>query len=153
MYIKELGMGQDEIDRERISNAYRDSIIASVEYDESKEPDAPSLREAHQERGRQLDENESNLKEQYTEGGCEEQNGMSADMFRHQTISVYTHEQLLAQEQDVQYAQAYWGENKNVAEERGVAEVSDQYWSFQSATEESKDNVVGENENSNQCSL
>lgn len=130
-------MEQEEIDRERISSAHRDSIIASVEHDEQSASvgNDRNLREAYQERGRQLDENEASLKEQYGASGCEEQTGMSADAFRHQTISDYTHEKMAAQEQDAQNAQSYWGENQGVTAEGNSQEASDQYWNSQCSAE------------------
>ena len=130
-------MPQEEIDRERISGAYRDSIIASVEHDEQSASVGSdrNLREAYQERGKQLDENEASLKEQYGASGCEEQTGMSADAFRHQTISDYTHHQLTTQEQDAQSAQSYWNENQGAVAEGNAQEASDQYWNSQSSAE------------------
>lgn len=144
---RELDMDQQEIDRGRVAEDYRNSIIASVEHDENSihVPDDRHLREQYQERGQQLDENEACLKEQYVESGCEEQTGMTADAFRHQAISDYTDEKMAAQEQEAHGAQSYWGESQNAEAEGGVTtEASDQYWNSPGAVEGDNGNTVVE---------
>lgn len=144
-------MEQQEIDRERIAGDYRNSIIASVEHDEAsaKVPDDQNLREAYQEEGRRLDENESGLKEQYEENGCEEQTGLSADGYRHQVISDYTAERFATQDQEAQEAQAYWSnEQGNV-----VAEDLNSNLAAIGADQDVATNVNADNSVSNENSL
>ena len=135
-------MEQQEIDRERIAGDYRNSIIASVEHDESKVPEARNLREQHQEYGKKLDEDEASLKAQYGECGCAEQTGLDADGYRHQVISDYTQEQLAAQGRDANAAESYWDEsNQEAVGDGNVQDASDQYWNSQGAV--GNDNGVG----------
>lgn len=144
-------MEQQEIDRERIAGDYRNSIIASVEYDESKVPEARDLREQHQEYGKKLDEDEASLKEQYGELGCAEQTGLDADGYRHQVISDYTHEQMAAQGRDANAAESYWDESNQEAVSDGNAQdASDQYWNSQGAVENGNEgNLVAEDVSAN----
>ena len=129
-------MEQQEIDRERIAGDYRDSIIASVEHDESKAPEARDLREQYQEYGRKLDEDEASMKEQYGACGCAEQTGLDADGYRHQVISDYTHEQMAEQVRDANAAESYWDEgNQETASDVNAQDASDQYWNSQGAVE------------------
>ena len=129
-------MEQQEVDRERIAGDYRNSIIASIEHDEMAAPQAGALREQHEECGQRLDENEASLKEQYDACGCEEQTGLSADGYRHQVVSDYTHEQLAAQDRDANAAESYWDESNREAVSNGnVQDASDQYWNSQGAVE------------------
>ena len=146
-------MDQQEIERGRIAEDYRNSIIANVEHDEESlcVPNDPHLREQYQERGRQLDENEACLKDQYAENGCEEQTGLSADGFRHQAISDYTNEQMSSQEQDAQVAQSYWGESQVTGVAGDAQDVQADYWNSQSANENS--NAVVEDGNSEQAAM
>ena len=140
-------MDQQEIDRGHIAEDYRNSIIASVKHDENSMHVSADrhLCEQYHERGRQLDENEACLKEQYVESGCEEQTGMTADAFRHQAISDYTRDQVTAQELDANDAQSYWGKSQSIEAEGGVSVASsDQYWNSADAVESDKCNVVVE---------
>lgn len=146
-------MDQQEIERGRIAEDYRNSIIANVEHDEESlcVPNDPHLREQYQERGRQLDENEACLKDQYAENGCEEQTGLSADGFRHQAISDYTNEQMSSQEQDAQDAQSYWGESQVAGAAGDAQDVQADYWNSQNANENG--NTVAENGDSEQADI
>ena len=150
---REVDMDQQEIERGRIAEDYRNSIIANVEHDEEslRVSDDPHLREQYQERGRQLDENEACLKDQYAENGCEEQTGLSADGFRHQAISDYTNEQMSSQEQDAQVAQSYWGESQVAGADGDAQDVQADYWNSQSVNENS--NAVVEDGNSEQAAM
>jgi len=147
-------MEQSEIDRERVAGAYRDSIIASVEHDNDSihVPNTRFGAEAYQEEGRRLDGEEASFKEQYTQSGCEEQTGLSADAFRHQTIEDYTHEQMASQEQDAASAQSYWNANNGAVAGENTQEVNNQNWDSQSLSENGNSGIVIEDGASHQAS-
>ena len=82
------------VDRGRIVDDYKHSIIQSVEHDEMQHGDTAIEREQYNERSHQLDENETVAKEQYDNNHCEEVTGLSSDGYRHQVIEDYTHDKM-----------------------------------------------------------
>ena len=124
------------VDRERIVNDYKHSIIQNVEHDENhpgtwsenEARDSQSLREQYAERGKQLDENEVACKEQYDNNHCEEVTGQTSDDYRHQVIEDYTHEQTAGKQVETQDVD-YWDSSSKDA----------------SASNDSQNTVQGEN--------
>ena len=77
----------ESVNRGRLIDDYKHSIIQSVEHDEMEHGDTAVEREQYNERSQQLDENEAVLKEQYDEKHCEEVTGLDSNGYRHQVIS------------------------------------------------------------------
>ena len=147
------------VDRGRIVDDYKHSIIQSVEHDEnhpgtwseSEARDSQALREQYAERGKQLDENEAVAKEQYDNNHCEEVTGQTSDDYRHQVIEDYTHEQMAGNTAAENQGADYWDSSSkdasasNDAQNVAQSENAD-YWD--SANNSSSNEQSNENENS-----
>lgn len=118
----------DNVEKGRIAEGYRHSIIQSVEHDENHPGtwsddharDSRALREQYEERGRQLDANESAMKAEYDTNHCEEVTGLSSADYRHQVVEDYTHEQAAGKGAAVSRGGDYWDETGK-AEHTSVA--------------------------------
>ena len=147
-----MGEGQnDNIDRERIVDDYKHSIIQSVEHDEMKHGESEAMREQYDERTRQLDENESVCKEQYDNNHCEEVTGLSSDGYRHQVIEDYTHEQMAGNTAAESQGADYWDSSSKDASasnesQNAVQSENADYWD--NANNSSPNEQNNENENS-----
>jgi len=151
-------MGQNEsenVDRGRIIDDYKHSIIQSVEHDENhpgtwsseEAKNSQALREQYNERSHQLDENEATAKEQYDSNHCEEVTGLSSDGYRHQVIEDYTHEQMAGNQAETNQGNDYWNDSaKDASAENQNTVQSEQadYWANSSAMSEN----ANEHENS-----
>ena len=138
----------EDVNRGRIVDDYKHSIIQSVEHDEMKHDDTEVEREQYNERSHQLDENEATAKEQYDNNHCEEVTGLSSDGYRHQVIEDYTHEQMAGNQAEANQGNDYWNDSaKDASAENQNTVQSEQadYWaSNNSATSEN----ANEQENS-----
>lgn len=146
----------DNVDRERIVDDYKHSIIQSVEHDNhgpstwtcEEARNSQTLCEQYSERGRQLDENESVCKEQYDNNHCEEVTGLSSDGYRHQVIEDYTHDHMAEKSAGASQSGDYWDDSsKEASSESNNAEQNEQvdYWAGNSASIENskeKDNSL-----------
>ena len=136
------------VDRGRIVDDYKHSIIQSVEHDEMQHGDTAIEREKYNERSHQLDENETVAKEQYDNNHCEEVTGLSSDGYRHQAIEVYTHDQMAEKSAGASQSGDYWDDSsKEASSESNNAEQNEQldYWAGNSASAENskeKDNSL-----------
>ena len=129
----------NNVDRGRIVDDYKHSIIQSVEHDEMQHGDSPAMREQYNERTRQLDENESVCKEQYDNNHCEEVTGLSSDGYRHQVIEDYTHDQMAEKSAGETQSVDYWNDSsKETSSASNNAEQNEQadYWAGNSASAE-----------------
>ena len=151
----------DNVDRGRIVDDYKHSIIQSVEHDEnhpgtwSSEEARGSevLREQYDERSHQLDENETAAKEQYDNNHCEEETGLSSDGYRQHVIEDYTHEQMSSNAADESQKGDYWSDfsiEASADNQDAVQSENFDYWANDSAAN-STDNQAG-NELSNEVS-
>ena len=147
-------MEQDgNVNRERIVDDYKHSIIQSVEHDEMQHGDTAAEREQYSERTHQLDENEAVAKEQYDNNHCEEVTGLSSDGYRHQVIEDYTHEQMADKSAAENQGGNYWDdaakEDGVTAESQNVAQSEQaDYWSGNDVGNASSNENMNENENS-----
>ena len=129
----------DNVDRGRIVEDHKHSIIQSVEHDEMQHGDNSEMREQYDERTRQLDENESVCKEQYDNNHCEEITGLSSDGYRHQVIDDYTHDKMAETSAGVTQSADYWNDSSNAATSASTnAEQNEQvdYWASNSTSNE-----------------
>ena len=136
----------ENVDRGRIVDDYKHSIIQSVEHDEMKHGDTAVEREQYNERSQQLDENEATAKEQYDNNHCEEVTGLSSDGYRHQVIEDYTHEQMAGNDIAERQGADYWNDSsKDACSDNQMAARGDQadYWAGNSADS----SAVNEHEN------
>ena len=127
------------VDRGRIVDDYKHSIIQSVEHDEMQHGDTAIEREQYNERSHQLDENETVAKEQYDNNHCEEVTGLSSDGYRHQVIEDYTHDKMAETSAGETQSADYWNDSSNETTSASTnAEQSEQvdYWADNSASNE-----------------
>ena len=138
----------ENVDRGRIVEDYKHTIIQSVEHDEMKRGDTAVEREQYNERSHQLDENEATAKEQYDNNHCEEVTGLSSDGYRHQVIEDYTHEQMAGNQAETNQDNDYWNDSAKDAsaenQNMGQSEQVDYWAANNSATSEN----ANEQENS-----
>ena len=139
------------VDRGRIVDDYKHSIIQSVEHDEMQHGDTAIEREQYNERSHQLDENEAVAKEQYDNNHCEEVTGLSSDGYRHQVIEDYTHEQMAGNTAAENQGADYWDSSSNDASvsndsQNTVQSENADYWD--NANNSSSNEQSNENENS-----
>lgn len=147
------------VDRGRIVDDYKHSIIQSVEHDEnhpgtwseSEARDSQVLREQYAEQGKQLDENEAVAKEQYDNNHCEEVTGRTSDDYRHQVIEDYTHEQMADKQAETQGAD-YWDSSSKDAcasndSQNMVQSENADYW------DKANNSLSNEQSNENENSL
>ena len=154
-------MGQTEsenVDRGRIVDDYKHSIIQSVEHDEMKHGDTAVEREQYNERSQQLDENEATAKEQYDNNHCEEVTGLSSDDYRHQVIEDYTHEQMAGNQSEVNQSSDYWdasakdgGESTTADNQNSVQNEQVDYWATGNTNEGSTSEIENGNEKTNEA--
>ena len=153
---KEIGVEENQnesVNRGRLIDDYKHSIIQSVEHDEMKHGDTAVELERYNERSRQLDENEATAKEQYDSNHCEEITGLSSDGYRHQVIEEYTHEQMECNAEAERLNGDYWGNAaKDESGNSQSAEQGDQadYWANNTAINENDYEQGKENELSNE---
>ena len=151
----------ENVDRGRIVDDYKNAIVQSVEHDENnpgtwsneEARNSQTLREQYNERSHQLDENEVTAKEQYDNNHCEEVTGLSSDGYRHQVIEDYTHEQKAGNQAETNQSNDYWNDStKDVSAENQSTIQSEQadYWANSSVTNENANEQ--ENSLSNQAS-
>ena len=146
------------VDRGRIVDDYKHSIIQGIEHDEnhpgtwseSEASDSQALREQYAERGKQLDENEAVAKEQYDNNHCEEITGQTSDDYRHQVIEDYTHEQTADAQAENQDSD-YWDssskdESASNESQNAIQSENADYWD--NANNTSSNEQSNENENS-----
>ena len=155
-------MGQTEsenVDRGRVVDDYRHSIVQSVEHDEMKHGDTAVEREQYNERSHQLDENESTAKEQYDNNHCEEVTGLSSDGYRHQVIEDYTHEQMDGNQAEANQSGDYWdasakdcGEGATAGKQDSAQNEQADYWATGNANEGATSEIENGNEKSNEAS-
>ena len=127
------------VDRWRIVDDYKHSIIQSVEHDEMQHGDTAIERELYNERSHQLDENETVAKEQYDNNHCEEVTGLSSDGYRHQVIEDYTHDKMAETSAGETQSADYWNDSSNETTSASTnTEQSEQvdYWADNSASNE-----------------
>ena len=127
------------VDRGRIVDDYKHSIIQSVEHDEMQHGDTAIEREQYNERSHQLDENETVAKEQYDNNHCEEVTGLSSDGYRHQVIEDYTHDKMAETSAGETQSADYWNDSSNETTSASInTEQSEQvdYWADNSASNE-----------------
>lgn len=127
------------VDRGRIVDDYKHSIIQSVEHDEMQHGDTAIEREQYNERSHQLDENETVAKEQYDNNHCEEVTGLSSDGYRHQVIEDYTHDKMAETSAGETQSADYWNDSSNETTSASTnTEQSEQvdYWADNSASNE-----------------
>ena len=140
---KEIGVEDNQnesVDRGRIVEDYKHSIIQSIEHDENhpgtwsseEARNSQALREQYSERGHQVDENEAVAKGQYESNHCENVTGLSSNNYRDKVIEDYTHEQMEGNPAMEIQGDDYWSEsikNENGAENKdiGQSEQAD-YW-------------------------
>ena len=148
------------VDRGRIVDDYKHSIIQSVEHDEnhpgtwseSEARDSQALREQYAERGKQLDENEAVAKEQYDNNHCEEVTGQTSDDYRRQVIEDYTHEQMADKQAETQGVD-YWDSSSNdvsasTDSQNAVQSENADYWSADNASSSLSNEQSDEKDNS-----
>ena len=129
----------ENVDRGRIVDDYKHSIIQNVEHDEMKHGDTAVEREQYNERSHQLDENEATAKEQYDSNHCEKVTGLSSDGYRHQVIEEYTHAQMAGNVEAKSLKGDYWdGSANDVPGNNQDAGRNDQvdYWANNSIANE-----------------
>ena len=127
------------VDRGRIVDDYKHSIIQSVEHDEMQHGDTAIEREQYNERSHQLDENETVAKEQYDNNHCEEVTGLSSDGYRHQVIEDYTHDKMAETSAGETQSADYWNDFSNETTSASTnTEQGEQvdYWADNSASNE-----------------
>ena len=142
----------ENVDRSRVVDDYKHSIIQSVEHDEMQHGETAAEREQYNERSNQLDENEAVAKEQYDSNHCEEVTGLSSDGYRHQVIEGYTHEQMAGKTSDGQGAD-YWDSTSKDASSsndshNAVQSENADYWAADNASNSPSNEQSNENENS-----
>ena len=157
--------GNQNMDRGRIVDDYKHSIIQSVEHDEnhpgtwseSEARDSQALREQYAERGKQLDENEAAAKEQYDNNHCEEVTGQTSDDYRHQVIEDYTHEQMSGNTAAESQGADYWDSSSKDAStsndsQNAVLSENADYWDNANNTSSNEQSNENENSLSNEAS-
>lgn len=149
----------ENVDRSRIVDDYKHSIIQSVEHDEMKHGDTAVEREQYNERSQQLDENEATAKEQYDNNHCEEVTGLSSDGYRHQVIEDYTHEQMAGNQDETNQSSDYWdasakdgGDGVTADNQNATQNEQADYWSTGNANEGATSEIENGNEKSNEAS-
>ncbi len=149
----------ENVDRGRIVDDYKHTIIQSVEHDEMKHGDTEAEREQYNERSHQLDENEATVKEQYDNNHCEEVTGLSSDGYRHQVIEDYTHEQMAGNQAEANQSGDYWeasakdcGEGVTADNQNSVQNEQADYWATDNANEGTASEIENGNEKSNEAS-
>lgn len=145
-------MGNNEI-----AEMYKHSIIQNVEHDEMKQDQLEgAMREQYNERTKQLDENESVLKEEYDNTHSEEITGLTSDGYRHQVIKEYTHDKLADKQTEVDQTNDYWDNSTEdtVVEENQNAMECEQndYWEANNSSESIVYEYENINDNSNEAS-
>lgn len=145
-------MGNNEI-----LEMYKHSIIQNVEHDEMKQDQLEgAMREQYNERAKQLDENESVLKEEYDKTHLEEITGLTSDGYRHQVIKEYTHDKLADKQTEVDQINDYWDKSTEdtVVEENQNAMECEQndYWEANNSSESIVYEYENINDNSNEAS-
>lgn len=145
-------MGNNEI-----LEMYKHSIIQNVEHDEMKQDQLEgAMREQYNERAKQLDENESVLKEEYDKTHLEEITGLTSDGYRHQVIKEYTHDKLADKQTEVDQINDYWDNSTEdtVVEENQNAMECEQndYWEANNSSESIVYEYENINDNSNEAS-
>ena len=147
------------VERGRIAEDYKHSIIQSVEHDEMKHGDTAVEREQYNERSCQLDENEATAKEQYDNNHCEEVTGLSSDGYRHKVIEDYTHEQMARYEAEANQSSDYWdesakdcGEGATADNQSSMQNGQSDYWESNDASKSTDNEVENENGKSNEAS-
>ena len=154
-------MGQNEsenVDRGRIIDDYKHSIIQSVEHDENhpgtwsseEAKNSQALREQYNERSHQLDENEATAKEQYDSNHCEEVTGLSSDGYRRQVIEDYTHEQTAGAQAEATSSSDYW--DASAKDENSMQTEHADYWEAGNANDGSTSELENGNEKTNEAS-
>ena len=108
------------IEQKEAADRYKRDIEASVNHDEkmgnyvfSSDKNETKM-EWLRERGTQLDENEAGSRQEYIRQGCEKETGLSADGYRHQTITEAVREE--AKNAERQRQTAIEQENQNEEE-------------------------------------
>ena len=163
-------MGQNEsenVDRGRIIDDYKHSIIQSVEHDENhpgtwsseEARDSKTLREQYNERSHQLDENEATAKEQYDSNNCEEVTGLSSEGYRRQVIEDYTHEQTAGAQAEATQSSDYWegaakdgGDEASADNQDSMQNEQTDYWASGNANEGSSSELESGKEKTNEAS-
>ncbi len=149
----------ENVDRGRIVDDYKHSIIQSVEHDEMKHGDTAVEREQYNERSQQLDENEATAKEQYDNNHCEEVTGLSSDGYRHQVIEDYTYEQMAGNHDETNQSGDYWdasakdgGDGVTADNQNATQNEQADYWSTGNVNEGATSEIENGNEKSNEAS-
>ena len=158
----------ENVDRGRIVDDYRHSIIQNVEHDENhpgtwsseEARDSKTLREQYNERSHQLDENEATAKEQYDNNHCEEVTGLSSDGYRQQVIEDYTHEQTAGNQAEApQQGSDYWdasakdcGEGATAGNQDSMQNEQTDYWAAGGSNDGSTSEIEDGNEKTNEAS-
>ncbi len=157
----------ENVDRGRIVDDYKHSIIQSVEHDENnpgtwsseEARDSQALREQYNERSHQLDENEATAKEQYDNNHCEEVTGLSSDGYRRQVIEDYTHEKMAGNQAEANQSGDYWdasgkgcGEGAAADNQNSTQNEQADYWATGNANEGSTSEIENGNEKTNEAS-
>lgn len=159
-------MEEDQnVDRGRIVDDYKHSIIQSIEHDEnhpgtwseSEARDSQALREQYAARGKQLDENEAVAKEQYDNNHCEEVTGQTSDAYRHQVIEEHAHEQMAGNAAAENQGSDYWDSSSKDAstsnESQNVIQSENaDYWDNANNSPSSEQSNENENSFSNEAS-
>ena len=152
----------DNVEKGRIAEGYRHSIIQSVEHDENHPGtwsddharDSRVLREQYEERGKQLDANESAMKSEYDTNHCEEVTGLSSAEYRHQVIEDYTHEQTAGKGAAESRGGDYWNDTGKVehtssgSQEMAQNEQQTGYWEKGDACYAATNEDANEHDNS-----
>lgn len=130
----------ESVDRGRIVEDYKHSIIQSIEHDENhpgtwsseEARNSQVLREQYSERGQQLDVNEAVAKGQYESNHCEKVTGLSSNDYRDKVVEDYTHEQMEENPAMEIQGDDYWNESiksENGAENQDILQSEQEdYW-------------------------
>lgn len=138
----------ENVDRGRIVDDYKHTIIQSVEHDEMKHGDTAVEREQYNERSHQLDENEATAKEQYDNNHCEDVTGLSSDGYRHQVIEDYTHEQMAGNQAEANQGYDYWNDSAKDATAENQNTVQSEQADYWAANNSATSENANEHENS-----
>ena len=138
----------ENVDRGRIVDDDKHTIIQSVEHDEMKHGDTAVEREQYNERSHQLDENEATAKEQYDNNHCEDVTGLSSDGYRHQVIEDYTHEQMAGNQAEANQGYDYWNDSAKDATAENQNTVQSEQADYWAANNSATSENANEHENS-----
>ncbi len=149
----------ENVDRGRIVDDYKHTIIQSVAHDEMKHGDTAVEREQYNERSHQLDENEATAKEQYDSNHCEEATGLSSDGYRRQVIEDYSREQAAGNQSEASQSNDYWdasakdgGDSTTAYNQNSAQNEQADYWATGNANEGAASEIENGNEKSNEAS-